>query len=182
MQALLGYNGSDLSAWTLRSQAQEVSTPMPPQPTPEERFWSKVEFTDSCWLWTAGVSSSGYGAFTIHYPKKVSAHRFSYYLTYSVCPPNGYQIDHLCRNKRCVRPDHLEAVTQADNIHRARTSSLYCPREHFMSVENTEWDRGKRVCAECHRARSRHWYAQSGRLQRGLRAQSPWPVCGRSYP
>lgn len=82
-----------------------------------ERFWSKVEKTDTCWLW---IPSKGnrekYGWFmptfgpnTRQHVKSVAAHRFSYQLLKGEIP-FGLELDHLCRNPACVNPDHLEAV------------------------------------------------------------------------
>ncbi len=72
--------------------------------TPEERFWSKVEKTESCWLWKGGTTARGYGQFYLD--KSLLAHRFSY--TLLVGPiPDGLLFDHTCQVKTCVRPDHL---------------------------------------------------------------------------
>lgn len=84
-----------------------------------DRFWAKVEKSDSCWLWTGALfPSNGYGALHLD-GAAVPAHRVSYEL--NVGPiPDGLTIDHLCRVRACVRPDHLEPVTQAENLRRAR--------------------------------------------------------------
>lgn len=81
-----------------------------------KRFWSHVEKTDGCWLWTAAVRSK-----TAPYPifsldgKSVSAHRFSYELHYGKIPV-GLNVCHDCDTPRCIRPDHLKAATQKKNI------------------------------------------------------------------
>lgn len=83
-----------------------------------ERFWEKVQKTDDCWLWTASVKPAGYGQFTVEDQKPpVYAHRFSY--EQLVGPiPDGLTLDHLCANRRCVNPDHLEPVPMAENTRR----------------------------------------------------------------
>ena len=83
------------------------------QPT-EVRFWRFVAKTDTCWLWT-GATASGYGLFWDE--RQVRAHRWAY--ESEVGPiPEGLQLDHLCRVPLCVRPDHLEPVTGAENMRR----------------------------------------------------------------
>lgn len=83
----------------------------------ENRFWRFVEKTDDCWNWTGCLFPRGYGCFSIG-SQTVSAHRVSYELANGPIPM-GLTIDHLCRNKRCVNLDHLEAVTLLVNVRRA---------------------------------------------------------------
>lgn len=86
-----------------------------PRVTFQERFWSKVTKTDTCWLWAAASERNGYGA--IREPgtgRMLYAHRLAY--EWLVGPiPEGLHIDHLCNVRRCVNPSHLEAVTQQEN-------------------------------------------------------------------
>jgi hypothetical protein len=92
--------------------------PVRARPTLEERLWAKVNKEgdeNGCWNWTAALRN-GYGV--IGQKKSLLyAHRVSYELLVGLIPV-GYQIDHLCRNRRCVNPAHLEAVTQQENIRR----------------------------------------------------------------
>ena len=81
------------------------------------RFWTKVDKTETCWLWTPPLDDSGYGKFSVS-GKKVGAHRWAYEEINGAIP-DGLQIDHLCRVRNCVRPDHLEAVTHLENVRRS---------------------------------------------------------------
>lgn len=125
----------------------------------EDRFWSKVDKSGECWVWTAG-QSHGYGCFAVKKGKTVYAHRLAYELLVGPIP-NGLQIDHLCRNRRCVRPDHLEPVTRKTNILRGESPSARaarvdrCPSGHPYDEANTILYRGSRYCRECKRAKDR---------------------------
>ena len=82
-----------------------------------ERFWAKVDTSGDCWVWTAARNGFGYGKFSVGRGHDVPAYRWAY--RFLVGPvPRGYLLDHLCRNRLCVRPDHLEPVTHAENIRR----------------------------------------------------------------
>lgn len=83
--------------------------------TIEERFWSKVEKTDDCWLWKAYILKNGYGQFRIDNRTLIVAHRYSYILTKGEIGA-GLDLDHLCRVRHCVNPAHLEPVTRQENI------------------------------------------------------------------
>lgn len=73
-----------------------------------DRFWEKVDKSGECWLWTAYTTKKGYGQTHIGGKTKY-AHRVAYEL--SVGPiPDGKELDHLCRNRACVNPDHLDPV------------------------------------------------------------------------
>lgn len=107
-----------------------MTIPLLPDTKMLDRFWTKVvaarqpnEFTGTpCWLWAASVRDSGYGQFSID-DRPRAVHRISYTWAYGVIP-SGLTLDHLCRQKRCVRPDHLEAVTRLENTLRARDSYM----------------------------------------------------------
>lgn len=105
-------------------------------------FWSKVDRTDACWHWRGSVNNHGYGLFSIgRRYSNYYAHRVAYSLVRGQIP-HGLTIDHLCRNRLCVNPDHLEPVTNAQNVLRgvgwtARNARVtHCPQGHPYSGSN----------------------------------------------
>lgn len=120
------------------------------------RFWDKIELDGSCWAWTGGLGHNGYGQFEVD-GHNLRAHRFSYE-TFVEPIPAGHQLDHLCRNRRCVRWSHLEPVLPRENIRRGTNhvarhmASSACPQGHPYSGTN---NRGERICRICMRAAGR---------------------------
>lgn len=82
--------------------------------TASERFWENVDKSEECWVWRRSTHS-GYGLYCPPMSPYVLAHRFSYEEAYGEIP-EGFQIDHKCHTRSCVRPEHLQAVTQKENI------------------------------------------------------------------
>ncbi len=123
----------------------------------EKRFWKSVEKNKKCWLWKSALSAGGYGVFGID-NKIIYVHRFSYELHKGKIPKDK-QIDHLCRNRSCVNPDHLELVTQKENTARGEgISAKYskrtrCKNGHRLSGDNLiQYScRGGRICKICKR-------------------------------
>ena len=139
--------------------------------TIHDRFWSKVNRggpvpadrpgLGRCWVWVAGKTAQGYGGF---HPSKGSmelAHRWAYRVARGPIP-DGHVIDHLCRNRACVNPDHLEPVSNEENLRRGAGYALRngmrdeCINGHRYTPENTYSDpRGGIRCRECARQRDR---------------------------
>lgn len=140
--------------------------------TPEERFWPKVDkngpipehapHLGRCWVWT-GASNHGYGVFYATPAREqpdgkqrlMPAHQFSYEL--HVRPvPDGFELDHLCRNHACVNPEHLDPVTHHENILRGVSPAAEharretCPEGHDYDVIETRPNgRTSRRCSLC---------------------------------
>lgn len=91
-----------------------------------DRFFYRIDFTNTCWIWLGCKSGGDYSQFNHKINgkwTKTLVHRFSYELFRGKIP-DGFQLDHLCRNTRCVKPNHLELVTNRENTIRSTASSL----------------------------------------------------------
>ena len=81
------------------------------------RFHQRIVIDElECWIWQGTSNGSGYGMISVH-GRTVCAHRYAYEL-YVGMIPRGYDLDHLCRRRLCVNPDHLECVTRRENVRR----------------------------------------------------------------
>lgn len=134
----------------------------------DERFFSRVRMTDGCWIWTGCSIPKGHGQI-YHDGRMRPAHRVAY--EQLVGPvSDDLDVDHLCRNPACVRPDHLEPVTRRENVLRGRGSSAqnarktHCKRGHPFTPENTMTrivrGRPTRRCRACNYEDARRWRAR----------------------
>lgn len=139
------------------------------------RLLQKVEVNPNtgCWIFTGSLTPGGYGQIGMGSARDGtrrvrSAHRVSYEVFVGPIPP-GYELDHLCRKRACIFPNHLQPVTKAENIRRGEggaywAAKTHCPHGHAYDAENTNVYRGRRFCRQCARDRS----ASAYRLKQGL--------------
>jgi len=144
-------------------------------PTLADKFWAKVNKTDTCWLWTATTNGKpGYGSFCgseLRYENgsrhKVLAHRFAYELLVGPIPA-GMELDHLCRVRLCVNPGHLEPTDHRTNTLRGESPPalqarrMECTRGHpFDKIQGD----GRRHCSICDREKeARRYIRRYGRI------------------
>ena len=103
-----------------------------------ERFWAKVEKTETCWNWTAADDGYGYGAVGVG-PHVRKAHRVAYELTRGEIPA-GMLIDHKCHNRRCVNPDHLQVATSKENLENRQGAN----KNSKSGVRGVSWSKTRR--------------------------------------
>jgi hypothetical protein len=138
---------------------------------PVHRFFHQMKIADSgCWEWT-GSKRRGYGRFRVK-GKTIPAHRFAWAYFNFRDFPEGLEPDHLCKNRGCVNPDHIQPVTHLENIQRAETcistlnaAKTHCRYGHPLSGQNLyKPGRGGRVCRICRKATDHRKYVR--RLER----------------
>lgn len=142
-----------------------------------DRFADKVALQgDGCFVWMGGKTLGGYGVFADLTARsaesKTMAHRWSY--EHHVGPiPDGLDIDHLCRNRACVNPEHLEPVTRQENIRRAAALKTHCPAGHPYDETNTyvRPNTAQRKCRTCAHERDLRRADRKNAQRRASRAQ-----------
>lgn len=134
--------------------------------TAEERFYYYADTSGECWNWTGPISPYGYGIMRGKDIPSRHAHRFGYILLRGPIP-DSLVLDHLCRNRRCVNPDHLEPVTNTENVMRGEgfapknAAKTHCDAGHEFTPENTytrSRKQGGRQCKTCTLDRKRERY------------------------
>jgi hypothetical protein len=164
-----------VSAWAY------PQTPMYDRSVIEKRFEDKYvpEPNTGCWLWTGTTAGYGYGSLRISPARMWPAHRVSY-LLHKGHMQEGLVIDHLCRNRGCVNPEHLELVTHAVNILRGVGAGAnferrtHCGRGHLLSEDNVAKNLAdkRRRCLICRRAADILRGSGSKRKKKGFQCES----------
>lgn len=151
-----------------------------PNVSPIERFLVKINISEeyswggsACWIWTP-CPTRRYGRFKIG-SQATDAHVISY-VYFKGQIPDGLELDHLCRHKRCVNPDHLEAVTKSINVKRGLTPvrnrqraalRTHCPHGHPFDLFNTRIGKdGSRQCRTCDREQAKESYRRNNSWRR----------------
>ncbi len=122
-----------------------------------QRFYSKIKINEKtgCWEWQASLDKNGYGIFEFKY-KRWKAHRFSLF-SHGIKLIEGFEVDHLCRNSKCVNPEHLEQVIHQQNVLRGISfpavnfQKTHCKNGHEFNEKNTyiHPTNGERHCRIC---------------------------------
>jgi hypothetical protein len=162
--------------WRAYAERKKQGAPLertatPPKPLPKDdrtlSFWERVEMGSGCWLWKGKKNKGGYGILG-RSGRQVYAHRYAYELAYGILP-DGLLIDHRCRNRLCVNPAHLEAVTHQENVRRGAAGQVtaarnraktHCRNGHPYDATNTRINsQGYRECRACARTawRLKNW-------------------------
>lgn len=139
------------------------------------RFSAKVDKTGECWEWTGAKSSDGYGLFSLD-GLMVRAHRVALAIAGRAAPPDGL-VDHMCRNRLCVKSDHLRVVDNRTNLLENSASAAHlnavkthCPLGHEFAGENLIFHQGSRRCRICKNASMREYRA---RRKAGVQPNQP---------
>lgn len=142
-----------------------------PSKTVEERFWDRVDkngpphpdLKTPCWLWIGALDRDGYGLFGPEVGANHRAHRFSYTLAKGEIP-EGLQLDHLCKVRNCVNPEHCEPVTgkentlRGDGITARNAQKTHCPKGHPYDILGTYPNGGSfRGCKRCNREKTQRY-------------------------
>ena len=147
------------------------------------RVWNRVclGYGGECWVWLGAMAQHGYGLYN---------HRYAHIVLWEIHNgpvPDGLELDHLCRNRRCVNPRHLEPVTHRENILRGASPKAVtwrtgiCGRGHEPDwIHNKRT--GKRCCRECTQLANRAFYARHGERRRAASLAYYYAKKGRRCP
>lgn len=123
----------------------------------KEDFWKHIEKTETCWLWRGGLTSTGYGRF-YYLGTNSRAHRLCWEALKGKIP-DGLELDHLCRIRNCVNPNHLEPVTTVENTMRGNSPAAisarktHCKYGHSLLDKNNLYKNKRkptwRICQKC---------------------------------
>lgn len=143
--------------------------------TLHDRFLARYRVQeDGCWVWTGSMNGHGYGTLYLggRGPRTIGAHKYAF-LALRGPYDLTLDLDHLCRNRACVNPDHLEPVTRQVNLNRSPIGNLaktHCPHGHEYAGDNLIRDsRGSRFCRTCMNERSRAYKARKRSARRSPR-------------
>lgn len=135
-----------------------------------QRFIAKVRPTpNGCWEWMGARIPNGYGVIQAN-GRTEKAHRVGVQLSGRTIP-DGDEVDHLCRNRACVNPWHLDVVSPRINVRRMNlalnvgSAKTHCPQGHPYSGDNLDERDGRRYCRECSRQYVRNWHAKQRLLR-----------------
>ena len=136
------------------------------QKTIKERLADGIDIRGDCWVWNKSKTPAGYGRIGVDRKIKY-AHRVSYE-EYVGPIPKELKLDHLCRVRSCINPDHLEPVTQQENCRRGLTGrhngdKTHCIQGHQFDEANTYNHRHKRKCRMCNKIRERRYRERKNR-------------------
>lgn len=134
--------------------------------TADQRFWAKVDKSDGCWNWTASLTANGYALFKLDTTagKSIMAHRYAYQELNGPIP-DDLTIDHLCKNRRCCNPAHMEVVTRGENSRRGKgwiqgvavrraNAEIGCRKGHPRTPDHAfKTPKGNWRCRTCDRIR-----------------------------
>ena len=141
----------------------------------QTRFWSKVDQSGTCWNWLGALDYKGYGKFQLRTKWNVVAHRVAFEISTGKEIPEGKVIDHLCRNRRCQNPEHMEIVEPKENTLRGcsdpanNARKTLCSEGHPISHIQPS---GKRICSLCANRRSRKFRNEN--LERVREREREW--------
>lgn len=121
-----------------------------------KRLLARIEYVEDCWIWQGSKVRGGYGRIKVTSDRNQYVHRVVFEAMVGAIPP-GMELDHLCRNRACCNPAHLETVTHRVNVQRAESfhaRKTHCPHGHEYTPVNTLVSCGKRLCRACRRIQS----------------------------